>query len=417
MRQRTAMIGGAVVAAVCLAGCSTSPAGSRTTTTVPPTSTTETPATGAPPTSTSLAPPTTAVTTGQPTTTAPARPAWSVSTVATLALQGSPVLPAGSADAYALVTGGSKGNDLRLTEVPLDGAATTAGPAVPAGSFLVADGGGLDVASPAALAHDGAAIGPWSLRSVSTSTLALGRAVPIGQLGFDGYATSGTIAAQPAGPDAGDLWAAGAGRLELVDPSTGAVVHDVALPSGQGYSVAVEPDGRYVDVSLLTDFPTAGEVLELDTSTAAVVARHAHVFAVGTPTLTAAQGGLWISYRTGMDGTSFHVTEPRLTDDTPSPSTPPSETEPVPGASLGMGEMAYDVGTAVLLTNVFGVACIAASGTRPLSTVPFPGGTWSSAGRSWSPFGAVGDEVYAVEFPADGETLQSIVSVALPAGC
>ena len=95
---------------------------------------------------------------------------------------------------------------------------------------------------------------------------------------------------QPAGPHAWDLWALSRDTLKLVQPATGGVVSDITLPAADKPSdVTVEPDGRYVDVSAWSSASSLGEavVLELSTSSGALVKSLDVPFAAAAPLLTA----------------------------------------------------------------------------------------------------------------------------------
>jgi hypothetical protein len=406
MRCSLSVLAAAAVAAVFLAGCSNAPA-----TTVAPVTTATSRTTSVPTTvTTSPTPPST-------TTPAPETP-WSTRSIASIPFSSPPVVPAGSDTAFALVsTGNAPSSPQLLTSVGLRSGIVRSGPQVPGGSFLVTTGNRLYLVGPAALESNGEPQALFRLRAVSLPTMGLGPAVPLGALGANGDAYSGSISFQPTGPSAGDLWVGASGRLELIDPATGVVLMRTLPPAAEGYGVATEPDGRFVDVSVLTQQPSvAGEVLEIDTATGAVVDRLTKIFAIGAPALTAVPGGLWISYRGCMLGTSEHVVEPSLAIDTPFTAASGS-TRPVPGQSVGMGEGATLVGDVVLLSDIFGVACLSAAGTRPLASAVFPGGSWSSAGRSWGAFAASGSTVYAVGTTSENGRDESIISVTLPAAC
>jgi hypothetical protein len=320
---------------------------------------------------------------------------------------------------FALVsTGDAPSSPELLKSVYLQSGAVRTGPKVTGGSFLVTYARTLYLVSPAAFDSSGDPGNAYLLRSVSLSGMGLGPSKALGNLGEYGEADTGSVSFQPSGRWAGDLWAGTNRRLELIDPGTGAVLRDVPLPRGQGYSVAVEPDGRFVDASVLTPaVSTQGQVIEVDTGTGVVVRRMTKIPSIGPPGLLAAPGGLWIFYRGGMAGTAIHVVEPSLAIDTPVVAANPDATEPMPGEYITMDEYPGLTGDVVLLTDSLGVACIAAAGTRVLASAPYPGGTWSSSGSTWAPFGSIGRTIYATATTAGGPTKESIIAVTPPSTC
>jgi hypothetical protein len=326
------------------------------------------------------------------------------------------VLPSGSAVAYAATVSysGTPGAQ-RLVSVDLTSGKVTMGAHIAPESFLVTNGAKVYAISPSRFDSKGAPEAPWVLRQVALPGMSLGPPVVLGDLGSYGYAGPGFVVFQPSGADAGYIWVGDNGRIELVKPATGAVVRSIRLPAGDGYGLAAEPDGRYIDVSLLTHGNGAGEVVAIDSATGRIAKTLDKIYAVGPPALTGVPGGLWVSYRTGMNGTSFHATESSLTSDTP--STGRDGTRPLPGVSVGMGEAATLAGGVVLLTDFFGATCIAAGGTKPLASAPFPGGTWSTQGRNWTPFAAIGNTVYVTTSVPGNYATQEVAAATLPSAC
>jgi hypothetical protein len=345
----------------------------------------------------------------------PAAKPWPVRPIAGFPFSTEPVLPSGSRVAYA-VTVSYEGTSTpqRLVSVDLTSGKVATGARIPADSFLVSYGARVYAISPSRFDSSGHPQEPWDLRKVVLPGMALAAGVPLGKLGSDGYAGPSLVAFQPEGADAGYLWVAGIGRVELINPRTGAVVKSVRLPGGDGYGVAAEPDGRYVDVSLLTVGDGAGEVVAIDSATGKIAKTVDKIYAVGPPGLTAAPGGLWVSYRSGMLGTSIHVTESALKSDTPISG---EGTRPLPGLLVGMGEQASLAGRVVLLTDIFGATCLAAGGTKPLAKAPFPGGTWATQGRSWTPFAAAGATVYVTTSIPGSYASQEVAAATLPSAC
>ncbi|MGA3221439.1 MAG: hypothetical protein ABSE77_20595 [Acidimicrobiales bacterium] len=186
------------------------------------------------------------------------------------------------------------------------------GAELPAGSAVISYGRGVYVIGPTKLSPDGGAVGPYVLRPVRTSDLSVGRPVPLLPACPTCYQFPSAF--QPTGPHRGDLWVAAGAELRLVRPSTGAVVARVALTGTGGASgLAVEPDGRYLDVS--TSSVAEGKyigVLELSASNGTVVKRLVMPPAIVPPQLVAVPGGLWLSRRSGNAGTANFFREGSL---------------------------------------------------------------------------------------------------------
>jgi hypothetical protein len=200
----------------------------------------------------------------------------------------------------------------RLTEVDMVSGRVSKGAELPAGSAVISYGSGVYVIGPAKLGLEGGAVGPYVLRPVRTSDLSAGPAVPL----FPACPTCYQFpsAFQPTDSHRGDLWVAASAELRLVRPSTGAVVARVVLTGTGGVSgLAVEPDGRYLDVS--TSSVARGKyigVIEVSASTATVVKRLVMPPAIMPPQLVAVPGGLWLSWRSGNAGTANFFREGSL---------------------------------------------------------------------------------------------------------
>ena len=196
---------------------------------------------------------------------------------------------------------------------------------------------------------------------------------------------------QPVGPHAGDLWALSPDALQLVEPTTGRMLTHIALPAAdKPADVAVEPDGRYVDVSAWSVASSPGEavVLELSTSSGALVKNLDVPFADSAPLLTAVSNGVWLSFRTGMTGMTERVDEGSLAL-TPSPyGAGPGVSEgagmfapPAPDVATMGGAWATSFGRVVVLADAEGASCVQATSARVLASAQFP------ASGAWAPFG------------------------------
>jgi hypothetical protein len=299
----------------------------------------------------------------------------------------------------------------RLEELDLATGRVKGGAEVPAGSSVVVFRGHAYVIDPHKLGGSGGARGPYVLRSVQTGVLSLGPAVPV--LGPCAMCYELVSAFQPVGPHAGDLWLAGGTALMLVEPATGRVV-ETLRPKDADIIVglAVEPDGRYIDLStrsLAKDHSGVPEVLELDTATGALVKRFLTPFAVTSPDMVSVPGGLWLSWRGGMAGTAKFFPEGSLAASPYRASDHSLLGPPFPGADTMMGDDVTRVGDIVVLSNNVGATCVTNAG-KVLASAVF--------GHSpWSPFGGSGRTLYAIASSQPGSLGAFVVDVTMPSFC
>ena len=274
----------------------------------------------------------------------------------------------------------------------------------------------LYVLVPRAMTRRGQAEGPYVMRRLAPASLALGPAVPVGDLCVG---CSSSMSFQPTGRFAGDLWATGTGVIRLVNPSTGVVAATVRLPHFYPSNLAVEPDGRFIDVSGTPRSGYSGsQVLELAGPGGKLV-KTLGFFAANAPLLTTVPGGLWASWRWGMMGTTAHFSEGALKGTkggTSCATTNMGASPPAPGMCITMGEWAARAGGVVILTDAVGASCLGLGGTAVLASTRFPGGGRSTPGEAWSPFAAVGRELYATT-PAVLSTPEHVVGVKMPSAC
>ena len=140
-----------------------------------------------------------------------------------------PVVLSGTAAVGLVQVSQEEHSPQRLEAVDLATGNNTKGAQVPPGNTVIGYHGVVYVLGPNRVASDGGPIGPYVVRSVTTGTMSLGRAVPV--LPSCARCYQLVTAFQPAGRDAGDLWVAGGTDLRLVRPATGQVLTSVGLTS------------------------------------------------------------------------------------------------------------------------------------------------------------------------------------------
>lgn len=337
-----------------------------------------------------------------------ARP-WPLKVVAAVPFVGTPVLLPGGTQAVGLVPAGSElSSPEQLESVDLATGAVRKGPEVVGGSVVLKDRGALYVVAPRALGKRGRIEGPYAIHRLAPASLALGPAVAAGDLCQYCLSLS-PMSVQPTGHFAGDLWLTGTGAPRLVDPSTGAVAATIKLPHFRLTDLAVEPDGRFLDVSVT---PRSGfngsQVLEL-TDPGGKLVKTLGFLAAETPLLTTVPSGLWASWRGGMTGETAHFSEGELKGTTSCTSTNMGAGPPVPGMCITMGEWAARAGDVLMLTDAVGASCLHLAGTRVLASTMFPPGSHGTT-VDWSPFGAVGRDLYTTT-PAVLGTPEHVVVV------
>ena len=114
------------------------------------------------------------------------------------------------------------------------------------------------------------------------------------------------------------VWVGYQRTLLRLDAKSGATVATVKLPAGRNVvSASVDPSGRYLYVSAWSG--SNGWVSEYAASTGRLLATAA-LSSAGPSALTAVPGGVWASFRTGMNGRTVLLRQRGLHEVTPSAS-------------------------------------------------------------------------------------------------
>lgn len=300
---------------------------------------------------------------GEGRTIEPGARAWSQALVVSAVISNEPVALPGTPYAYAIeissLTSSLYGH---LVRIDLATGRTTAGPRLPGASDLFSVGSSMVVMSPRAMQRNGLPVGPFMLRLVrgTSTTLTPGLVVHL-----PGFARYGLVAPATANPalSSGVVWLPAGKSIALVKVATGAVlqiVHFSAPVAGE----SVDPSGRNLFVALNEEFVNdlanpATLVVELNAMTGQRIAQTGVAGTLGPADLTAVQGGVWVSARGGMEGTSalFRASGKRLVL---TPGYQGTRFPPIPrnGASQTMGIWAARLGGNVWLTSQSGASCV-----------------------------------------------------------
>lgn len=124
------------------------------------------------------------------------------------------------------------------------------------------------------------------------------------------------VASVAAGPP-GSVWVGTSRALIRLATATGAVLSRIAVPAGLDLDdVDDVPGSAYLYAAAQRTQPTFGAVvLEYSAATSRLLARTSAgplPFSLGGAGLTAVPGGVWASFRTGMDGQSMLLSAPSL---------------------------------------------------------------------------------------------------------
>jgi hypothetical protein len=288
------------------------------------------------------------------------------------------------------------------------------GPEVTAGSVVLGFGRNLYVVGPSAVTASGEPRGPYEARELAGASMELGRPIGIGELVFCPICLS-PMSFQPSGPFRGGLWTAAAGLLRLVSPVTGRALAHVGLPHFTVSDIAVEPDGRFLDVAGWPTVAPGPIVVELSIPQRKLVKKLSFSGAASL-VLTSVPDGLWVSWRAGMSGAAGHFAEGSLFGRTSALKTETGR-PPVPGVETSMGvRAAYMGGDLVILMDATGASCVTASGESVVASAPFAGCGRGRAGRSWAPYGARGGVLYATT-EAMLSTPAYVLAVTMPHAC
>jgi hypothetical protein len=192
------------------------------------------------------------------------------------------------------------------------------------------------------------------LYQVSPSTLARVRSWVIAPGSLQGLTVT-------AGPGR-SVWVGYQRTLRRLDATSGAAVAAITLPAGRTVvSASVDPAGRYLYVSAWSG--SNGWVSEYAASTGHLLATTA-LSSAGPAALTAVPGGVWASFRTGMNGRTVLLRQRGLREVTPPASifTWPMDATTVYGD--GRLWLAGDLGAVGCIAPATGQ--VAGQGTVPL---------------------------------------------------
>jgi hypothetical protein len=150
------------------------------------------------------------------------------------------------------------------------------------------------------------------LAGVDPRTLATVRSVKLSGV-LDDQPPYWQVAAVTAGP-AGSVWVGATGALIRVSARTGTVLGRAVVPAGLELDDLA--DGSYLYAAAQRKQPAFGAVvLEYSAGTGRLLARTGASplnFSLAGAELTSVPGGVWASFRTGMNGTSVLLSAPSL---------------------------------------------------------------------------------------------------------
>jgi hypothetical protein len=230
---------------------------------------------------------------------------WPTHTVLKLTSPGflAAVDPAANA-AYEMA--GAENGPFRLERVDLATHAVTRGPSFPVAGLLPA-AGYVWIYGRQFYARG---LAKLVLYQVSPSTLTRVRSWLVAPRSAAGLTVT-------AGPGR-SVWVGYQGTLLRLDATSGATVATIKLPAGRNVvSASVDPAGRYLYVSAWSG--SNGWVSEYAASTGHLLATTA-LSSAGPSALTAVPGGVWASFRTGMNGRTVLLSQRGLREVTPSAS-------------------------------------------------------------------------------------------------
>ena len=366
---------------------------------------------------------------------------WPVTAVAAGRFVSTPVALPRSSFAYAVsvVAMSPTSSRGRLARIDLATGRVVLGPTVPSNSQLFTLGGSLEVVSRTTAMSGGDSTDPWIIRPVIGQSISLGRPL---LLPFSTADQGATIAVSD-GPAVDDgVWLGSQDSVFLVNVSSGALMRRQNLGAPVS-SISVDPAGRFLYVALEETLPKAKVptvVEELNARTGRLMDRVGLDNTTGWANLTAAQDGVWVSYRGGMMGTAVLLRADGLAT-APSRRVSPSSGQVIPAAGVGveMGIETARVGPTVWLEGPAGVSCVSASSgafragapypvrtettSTPLESTEVDGHLYTSGGVihqafpvTWSPFDTWDGHVYASEAVSNSEMLE-VVSVTVPPSC
>jgi len=114
----------------------------------------------------------------------------------------------------------------------------------------------------------------------------------------------------------GTIWIAFSRTVRHINVRSGATVGGIRLPTGLlAGDLALSPSGHFLYVATSDQIGSRDPVIEYSVSSGqrlAINTRSVHAAALGGGTLTAAPGGVWVSFRTGMAGGKLLLRQPDL---------------------------------------------------------------------------------------------------------
>lgn len=337
----------------------------------------------------------------------------------------------------------------RLERIDLASQQVTLGPDVPADARIMTIGASVYLFTPQGMTAQQVPIGPYSLRPIDGTSL--GRPVSLPFLNAGSVDQSIVIAtSNPPLPSHG-LWIAQSGAYErsslwLVDSQTGGILKRETV-TGEIRSIAPDPAGQRLYLARFTqpsyeatpsatpsatpaariwgaartgfqaipvgsgNFPPYFFIDELDARTGRLVASSGQeIFAAGAG-LTAVNGGVWISERSGMSGDVYLLREADLAR-VKSPAFIPKRIGKFRGAPA---EWAYLTGSILWLKSEVGLSCVRPTSGTELAELVFPNPDFQPSGQL-TPIASWNHWVYAlVDNGQAGST--PIVAIQPPAIC
>jgi hypothetical protein len=157
--------------------------------------------------------------------------------------------------------------------------------------------------------------GSTVLDEVDLRTLGTIRSVTLPRAAF-AASPYNQVAGVVAGPP-GSVWVGASRALIRLSTRTGAVLGRITVPAGLNLDDLDDlPGGTYLYAAAQRMAPASGAVvLEYSAATGRLLARTSAdplPFSLGGADLTAVPGGVWASFRTGMDGQSMLLSAPSL---------------------------------------------------------------------------------------------------------
>ena len=280
-----------------------------------------------------------------------------------------------------------------LTRVNLATGQVTVGPSLLAASDLLVVGKAVAVLSPSGTAANGVPLVRYRLRFVLSHSVALGPPIELNWAG----STESLLSDGPSLTHGG-IWLPTPKGAQLLSTTSGAVLETLAF--GVHVSdIAPSPDGKrlYVVLDELSANPdaTISTVTdEVDAVSGRVVAHQAIKFGVGGAVLTPVRGGVWVSYRGGMAGTSVLYRSAGLASVPWPRSAVPFSAVPRYGGEQIMGFSATSLDDTLWLRSGSGISCLVPSAGRFLAGISFASGKNPGA-MPWTPFAASNGLVYA----------------------